>query len=349
MPRPKRRDLINENEIQVFRCVQKCVRHCKLLGVNPVTGENCDYRKEWVLNRLNELIDIFAIECLTFAVHHDKVEVIIRTRPDLLKQWKKEEVARRWCDLFPRKPKNGQSEQEALESRIKEITSDKDKVKELRKRLSSISWFMQCFAADIAVKANQEEKCQGRFWSGRFDSLLLLDAEAVLASAVNIDCSASAPPSEQSKALAGIDQRGNKDEQDSVKVTVRLAPIRPRKAGRLYGSDRAYPKNDAQYCEIVKWTRENLSNPSRGRNPSTCSKLMKDINLSPNMWLKVVRDIHEACSTVAGTPDSLKRQLLKVSARDDHAGRAIDPSGVQKPQKVRKFFRMPNNPLAHAS
>lgn len=333
MPRPNRGDLIIEGESQVFHCVQKCARYCRLFGKNPVSGEDCDHRKQWVLTRLNQLVDIFLIECLTYAVREDEVEVVIRSRPDLVEALSDEEVADRWCQLFPRKPKKNQSPEDALSSRIAEITGDKETLKETRIRLSNISWFMRCFAEDIARRANQEEDCRGRFWSGRFDAKLLLDAEAVLASAVHIDCSAANDSSAKGESLAGINERGTKrdksDGQGTGNVTVRLAPLRPKKAGRLSGSDRALPKNDAEYLKIVQWTGKQLRQPSRGRNPSPCGKLLRQMNLKRDMWLAIVRDITQACPTVAGTPASIAKELER--------------------QTRRSFFRMPHNPLAQAS
>ena len=41
-------------------------------------------------------------------------------------------------------------------------------MKEKRKRLSNVSWFMKCLAEPIARRGNREEKVTGHFWEGRF-------------------------------------------------------------------------------------------------------------------------------------------------------------------------------------
>ena len=85
--------------------------------------------------------------------------------PDLVATWSDEEVARRWLNIFPQrktKTKEG-APAEPRETDLLMITGNPERLAEIRRRLSSIPWFMQCLVEPIARKANREDKCSGRF------------------------------------------------------------------------------------------------------------------------------------------------------------------------------------------
>ena len=67
------------------------------------------------------------------------------------------------------------------------MTTNRKRIEELRKRLSHISWFMRCLSENIARRANHEDDCRGRFWSGSFKATRLLDEAALLACSIYVD------------------------------------------------------------------------------------------------------------------------------------------------------------------
>ena len=66
------------------------------------------------------------------------------------------------------------------------VAADSERLVELRQRLASLSWFMRCLCEKIARAANEEDGSSGRFWAGRFRSVALLDAAAMLACSVYV-------------------------------------------------------------------------------------------------------------------------------------------------------------------
>jgi hypothetical protein len=67
------------------------------------------------------------------------------------------------------------------------ITAVPDRLVEIQRRLSSISWFMRCLVEPIARLASREDLCSGRYWQRRFFCQKILDDTALLACLVYVD------------------------------------------------------------------------------------------------------------------------------------------------------------------
>ena len=113
--------------------------------------------------------------------------MILRSLPDVVAKWSDEFVARRWLRLFPPRREKDGSPAEPEEHEIGMITRDAERLAEIRRRLSDVSWWMRCTAENIARRSNREDKCTGRFWEGRFKAQLLLDEASILACAAYVD------------------------------------------------------------------------------------------------------------------------------------------------------------------
>ena len=78
------------------------------------------------------------------------IHLILRNRPDVVRGWTDDEVARRWRNLFPqRKDADGQPAA-PRESDLSMITGNPERLEVIGRRLSSLSWFMRCLAEPIA-------------------------------------------------------------------------------------------------------------------------------------------------------------------------------------------------------
>ena len=186
MARQNRRDIFDPNEVGAYSTTQRTVRRAWLCGLDPVSGKSFEHRRTWIQNRLQELAASFAIDCLSFAVMVNHVHVILRNRPDIVAGWSDEEVARRWWQLFPLRKNKDKTPAVPTESELKLFMSPA-RSKQLRVRLSDISWWMRALAEPIARRSNFEDKCSGRFWEGRYKCQKLADETAILACSAYVD------------------------------------------------------------------------------------------------------------------------------------------------------------------
>jgi hypothetical protein len=174
------------DQVGVYHCISRCVRRAFLCGLDEYSGIDYEHRRSWIADRLKELSCIFGMEVFAYAVMSNHLHLVIRNRPDLAKSWTAEEVALRWCSLFPKRNAHGIAEVPGEEA-IKSFVGDSARVEICRERLGDISWFMRCLNEPIARRANREDKCTGRFWEGRFKCQRLMDEGAMLACMAYVD------------------------------------------------------------------------------------------------------------------------------------------------------------------
>ncbi len=103
MGRQARGEYLDPQTIQIVHAVQRCVRQAFLCGNDRLTGKSREHRRQWIRDRLEFLSSVFGIDCLTYAVMSNHLHVVLRSRPDVVRQWSDEQVARRWLRLFPRR------------------------------------------------------------------------------------------------------------------------------------------------------------------------------------------------------------------------------------------------------
>jgi hypothetical protein len=102
MPAYPRGEIVASDQIGIYHGIARCVRRAFLCGVDPITGNDHEHRKQWVRKRLQQLASIiFAIEVCGYAVMSNHLLVVLRGRPDLVHNWTAQEVAPRWSRIDP--------------------------------------------------------------------------------------------------------------------------------------------------------------------------------------------------------------------------------------------------------
>lgn len=95
-------------------------------------------------------------------------------------------MARRWLRLGPLELQHRATPDEPTEVELISIRHDPDKLREIRSRLSDISWWMRLLCQRIAQRANREGEEEGKFWQSRYRAVRLLDESAILACAAYV-------------------------------------------------------------------------------------------------------------------------------------------------------------------
>jgi len=186
MPRVLRNDQFTADEVCTVFVTQRCVRRAWLAGNDPVSGIDYSYRKEWIRRRLEALASVFAVDVLTYAILSNHMHQILRNRPDVAAEWSDEDVAIRWLKIFPGR-RIEEHLAEPTEVDVKQLCADKQRIKDIRLRLSDVSWFMKALAEPIARIANKQDECTGRFWEGRFKAQKITDEAGLLACSAYVD------------------------------------------------------------------------------------------------------------------------------------------------------------------
>jgi REP element-mobilizing transposase RayT len=184
LPRSK---YVQEGQEGVYHCFSRCVRRAFLYGFDALTRRDFSHRKTWLVDRLQFLAAIFAIDVCAYAVMENHYHTILRTRPDIVATWSDREVATRWLTLFPRQRAMSGAANPPTEEEICALAHCPQRIAMLRLRLCSLSWFMGRLNEFVARASNKEDCVKGRFWEARFKCQALLDEAAIAACMVYVD------------------------------------------------------------------------------------------------------------------------------------------------------------------
>ena len=334
-----RKDIVSDGEECAYHCVARCVRRAFLCGRDPYSGQNYSHRKAWVRERLEHLAGLFGLEVVTYAVMSNHLHVIVRSRPDVSGGWDAGEVARRWLALFP-----GKWRGQARVNRMQVLSREVKRIEELRGRLGSVSWFMRCLNESVARRANQEDRCKGRFWEGRFKCQRLLDAASLLACMAYVDLNpvrakvAQTPEksmytggqerivARQAKARIqemGRARRAERKEQPKGKRALTLEQgrrireeLKARKADRWlcpvdqrgggkHGRRGVLPLSGDEYLELLDWTGREIRRGKPGAIPIHLAPVLQRLCLDVAHWVETVQRYGSLFWRVAGQVESI--------------------------------------------
>ncbi|MBW9267977.1 MAG: hypothetical protein K1563_19490, partial [Candidatus Thiodiazotropha sp. (ex. Lucinisca nassula)] len=99
MPKP-RKALVLLQETPYYHCVSRCVRRAFLCGVDTLTGKSYEHRRQWIVDRIKQLSDNFAIDTCAYSVMSNHYHIIVHVDAERAAEWSEQEVIERWDHLF---------------------------------------------------------------------------------------------------------------------------------------------------------------------------------------------------------------------------------------------------------
>lgn len=316
MPTP-RKELVSLDATPYYHVVSRCVRRAFLCGFDELTGRSYEYRRDWVVERLRELGDVFAVDICAYAVMSNHTHLVLRLNPEKAKSWSEEEVIDRWKRLFSlpvlvQRFVRGETKSGAEKYRARQF------IEEWRERLSDLSWFMRCLNEPIARWANAEDGCTGRYWEGRFKSQALLDEAALLTLMAYVDLNpirADLAKTPEKSDFTSIQQRIRAICRDDHREDHPTGPALLPFAGHEHRDvPDELPFRLDDYLELVDWSGRVVREDKKSAIPEDIPPILERLNVDPDTWLKSIqRGQRLPFHHVIGRPSQIREAAIGCS------------------------------------
>lgn len=279
-----------------YHLMSRCVRRSYLCGTDKETGKDYSHRKQWIIDKIKHLSNIFSIHICAYAVMSNHYHLVLHVNTEMAAHWSHDDILARWTMLF------GTSMTKCISMLTPELAHKK--LEELRERLSSLSWYMRCLNEPIARRSNLEDEVEGRFWQGRFKSQALLDEGAVLSAMAYVDLNpirANIADTPETSEFTSIYERikSAKPDLDNLENATQPADLMPFSSVEHH----VLPNIDftlKDYLQLVDTTGRILREDKPGRILEHHEPILSRLNLTPAGWLNIVKNLEKEFCYVVG-------------------------------------------------
>jgi REP element-mobilizing transposase RayT len=292
-----RKDLVSPEITRYYHCVGRCVRRAFLCGTDHFSGRSFEHRRQWVVDRVRVLAEVFAIEVAAYAVMSNHYHLVLRLSPEQVAAWTDEEVEARWRRLFRLSSGHALTEEE-LATRLPLW----------RERLGSLSWFMRCLNEPIARAANREDGCTGRFWEGRFKTQALIGEAALLTCMAYV---------ELNPIRAQMADRPEVADHTSIQTRIKRAlGLAVERAPDLMPCQGENPRPDRtshiplplpEYLQLVDLTGRAIRAGKRGAIPADLPPVLERLGIASETWIGYMRRTGARFHRIIAPVEDLKR------------------------------------------
>ncbi|NRA37273.1 MAG: transposase [Planctomycetes bacterium] len=276
-----RKNVLTEDSLLTYHVISRCTRREWLLG-----GDHA-HRRAWVVELMNELLDCFAIDILSYAIMSNHIHLVARQRPDILAGWSREKLAMSGLRGIPVRLDGKMLLLPATKTNARRYAENDQWMEQCAQRFSSLSWFMKLLKQRISRRANKEDGCTGHFWESRFQTIPLLDNGAVLGCMAYVDLNqwragighalGDAPYNSLRQRLlhAGMKRHKKSDSEAESVLGKRLVPLsrcRPCEAG-------VFPKSSLKLEQYLCFIE-----PKAQSQFELAEKICDDLGIDTEAW-----------------------------------------------------------------
>jgi len=306
MPLPRYKQ-VNLEETPFYHCTTRCVRQSFLCGKDKRTGINYEHRRQWIVDRMHSLSDVFAIDLCAYAVMHNHIHVVLHIAKGRSDSWSMDEVLLRWrkfykCPSIIRRYLSVKNKLELKDDEVKEV----HKIASVyRQRLQCISWFMRMLNEYIARRANKEDKCTGYFWERRFRSQAILDERALAAVMAYVDLNpirAGIAKTPSTSDFTSIKYRLNAERVGKTPKYLAIFKGHAEKNTRRH----ALPFTLREYVGLLNQTRQMSKKPTLPTTHNNKYVVIHSVKTSLNTWQTLSSQFEHIFKCSAGSPSAIR-------------------------------------------
>ncbi|MGK0404360.1 MAG: REP element-mobilizing transposase RayT [Alcanivorax borkumensis] len=299
------------------------MRRAFLCGKDHYSGQDYEHRRQWVVDRLAVLAEVFAIDLCAYAVMSNHYHLVVRINQQQALGWSDREVAERWMQLF--------SGPLIVKRWLKGETKDAEdlKAQEIvdtwRERLHDLGWFMKCLNEHLARKANEEDCCKGRFWGSRYKCQALLDEKAVLQCMAYVDLNpvrAGMADTPENADYTSIKQRSEKIQSGKSMNVPALLPMVDAENTETADHDTVCRFRLMDYLELVDSTGRAVRDDKRGSISAHAAGVLDRLGIDERAWLAHMKPRQRRQPIAMGTLEKLK-EYAQNTGRKWVAGQSL--------------------------
>jgi len=305
-----RKSLISLADTPYYHVIARCVRRAWLCGRDEYSGRDYSHRKAWVLERVRQLSETFAIDTCAYAVMSNHYHLVLHVDQHRTTQWTAQDVVERWTTLFKKPQVIKRWEQGLGGPGEKHVTEQL--IERWRQRLRDISWYMRCLNEYLARRANAEDNCKGRFWEGRFKSQALLDEAGLLTAMVYVDLNpiragiAEVPEASEFTSIhARLEAWKMTTDQQQSEATRKPVPLLAFKGDATVGCP-VIPFLFVDYLELVDWTGRERRIGKGGAIDEKIPGIIRRLNVDTDAWRSSMQSRGKVFGRALGRLDRLR-------------------------------------------